>query len=239
MPAELLGRRPDLVAQRWRVEAAQQNIANAKAQFYPNVNLLAFIGLQSLGSAGFLTAASRTLGIGPAVTLPIFEGGRLRANLAGTNADYDIAVEQYNQTLADALRDVVDQLASWRSVEQQRVAAASSRCDSAQEAYDLALLRYREGIGNYLQVLSVEAPLLEQQSLDAELRARQLAIAVNLVRALGGGFDASLAPVASRADTLQCESFMMNCNTLSATLSLAMPSKRTVPHRWPRGIRAT
>ncbi len=196
VPAELLGRRPDLVAQRWRIEAAQQTIANAKAQFYPNINLAAFIGLQSLGSAGFLSSASRTLGIGPAITLPIFEGGRLRANLAGTNADYDIAVEQYNQAIADALKDVVDQIASWRSVEQQRLQQQAA-LDSAQEAYNLALLRYREGIGNYLQVLSVEAPLLDQQSLAAELRARQLDIAVNLVRALGGGFDASLAPVAS------------------------------------------
>ena len=196
VPAELVGRRPDLVAQRWRIESSQQDIANAKAQFYPNINLAAFIGLQSLGSAGFLSAASRTMGVGPAITLPIFEGGRLRANLAGTNADYDIAVEQYNQALADALKDVVDQLTSWRSVEQQRVQQQAA-LDTAQEAYDLALLRYREGIGNYLQVLSVESPLLEQQSLDAELRARQLEISINLVRALGGGFDASSMPLAS------------------------------------------
>jgi NodT family efflux transporter outer membrane factor (OMF) lipoprotein len=195
VPAELVGRRPDLVAQRWRIEASQQDIANAKAQFYPNINLVAFIGLQSLGSAGFLSAASRTLGIGPAITLPIFEGGRLRANLAGTNAEYDIVVEQYNQALADALKDVVDQLASWRSLEQQRVQQKMA-LDTAQEAYDLALLRYREGIGNFLQVLSVESPLLEQQSLEAELRARQLEIAINLVRALGGGFDAASSPLA-------------------------------------------
>ena len=119
----------------------------------------------------------------------------MRANLAGTNADYDIAVEQYNQALADALKDVVDQLASWRSVEQQRIQQKAA-LDTAQEAYDLALLRYREGIGNFLQVLSVEAPLLEQQSLAAELRARQLEIAINLVRALGGGYDAAASPLA-------------------------------------------
>ena len=195
VPAELVGRRPDLVAQRWRIEATQQDIANAKAQFYPNINLIAFIGLQSLGYGNFLNSASRTLGIGPAVTLPIFEGGRLRANLAETNADYDIVVEQYNQALADALKDVVDQLTSWRSVEQQRVQQRAA-LDTAQEAYDLALLRYREGIGNFLQVLSVEAPLLEQQSLAAELRARQLEIAINLVRALGGGFDPAPSPLA-------------------------------------------
>ena len=190
VPAELLGRRPDLVAQRWRVEAARKAIDSAKAEFYPNVNLLAFVGLQSLGGAGFLSAASRTLGAGPAITLPIFEGGRLRANLAGTDADYDIAVEQYNQTLADALRDVVDQLASFESVDAQRVQQKQALA-TTQEAYDLALLRYREGIGNYLQVLSAEQPWLVQQSLDADLQARVLGLSVSLVRALGGGYEAN------------------------------------------------
>jgi len=196
LPAELLGRRPDLVAQRARVEAAQKDIASATAEFYPNVNLMAFVGLQSFGGAGFLSAASRMMGIGPAVSLPIFDAGRLRANLAGRNADYDIAVEQYNQTLADAIRDVVDQLASFRSVDEQRRQQVQAQ-STAQEAYDLALLRYREGIGNYLQVLSAEAPLLTQQGLDADLRSRQLTLAISLIRALGGGFDEAALSVAA------------------------------------------
>jgi NodT family efflux transporter outer membrane factor (OMF) lipoprotein len=196
VPAELIGRRPDLAAQRWRIDAAQKDIASAKAEFYPNVNLVAFIGLQSIGPAGLLSAASRMIGFGPAATLPIFEGGRLRGNLAGKNADYDIAVEQYNQLLADALRDVVDQLTSWRSVDAQRREQTLALAD-AQEAYDLALLRYREGIGNYLQVLSAETPLLAQQSLEADLSARQLDISINLVRALGGGFTEPAVPVAA------------------------------------------
>jgi NodT family efflux transporter outer membrane factor (OMF) lipoprotein len=191
VPAELLGRRPDLIAQRWRVEAAREEIDSAKAEFYPNVNLLAFIGLQSLGGAGFLSAASRTLGAGPAITLPIFEGGRLRGNLAGKDADYDIAVEQYNQTLADAMRDVVDQLASFRSVDEQRDQQKQALA-TTQEAYDLALLRYREGIGNYLQVLSAEQPWLVQQSLDADLQVREISLSISLARALGGGYEAKL-----------------------------------------------
>jgi NodT family efflux transporter outer membrane factor (OMF) lipoprotein len=188
VPAELLGRRPDLIAQRVRVESAQKDIAVAKAEFYPNVNLIAFIGLQSVGSAGFLSAASRTLGVGPAISLPIFDAGRLRGNLAGRNADYDVAAEQYNQTLADALREVVDALTSLRSVAEQRRQQVQA-LTTAQEAYDLALLRYREGIGNYLQVLSAEQPLLVQQSLDADLSSRELALSIDLVRALGGGFE--------------------------------------------------
>jgi NodT family efflux transporter outer membrane factor (OMF) lipoprotein len=192
VPAELLGRRPDIVAQRWRIESASKEIASAKAEFYPNVNLLAFVGLQAIGGGSLLTAASRTFGIGPALSLPIFDAGRLRANLAGKDADYDIAVEQYNQTLADAMREVVDQLASFRSVDEQRTQQQAAYT-TAREAYDLALLRYREGLGNYLQVLSAEQPLLTQQSLDADLRARELALSINLVRALGGGFEPSPA----------------------------------------------
>ncbi len=188
VPAELIGRRPDVVAQRWRIEAAGRDIASAKAQFYPNVNLVAFVGLQSLGASNLLTAASGMLGAGPAITLPIFDAGRLRANLAGKDADYDIAVEQYNQTLADALHDVVDQLASFRSVAAQRVQQTQALA-TTREAYDLALLRYREGLGDYLQVLSAEQPLLAQQSLDADLRARELELSINLVRALGGGYE--------------------------------------------------
>ncbi|HKE39287.1 MAG TPA: hypothetical protein VKG21_05575, partial [Casimicrobiaceae bacterium] len=94
-----------------------------------------------------------------------------------------------------ALRDVVDQLTSFRSVDVQR-AEQRQALATAQEAYDLALLRYREGLGNYLQVLSAESPLLDQQSLDADLRARTLEIEISLIRALGGGFSDSQSPVA-------------------------------------------
>jgi NodT family efflux transporter outer membrane factor (OMF) lipoprotein len=195
LPAELVGRRPDLTAQRLRIEALSHDIASARAEFYPNVNLAAFVGVQSLGAAGFLTGASRMAAFGPAITLPIFDAGRLRGNLAAKNAGYDIAVEQYNQMLADALRDVVDQIASFRSVDEQRAQQALAVA-TARQAYDLALLRYREGLGNYLQVLTTESQWLSQQSLDADLQARRLALSIDLVRALGGGFDPSSAMVA-------------------------------------------
>ncbi len=188
VPAELIGRRPDVVAQRWRVEAATKDIDVAKAQFYPNVNLAAFIGFQSLGLPDLLQYASRTMGIGPAITLPIYAGGQLRANLAGKNADYDIAVEQYNQTLVDALHDVVDQLASLRSADTQRT-ELDRGIATAQQAYDLAQSRYQAGIDNYLQVLAAQGQLLAQKNLDADLHARELDLSIDLIRALGGGFD--------------------------------------------------
>jgi NodT family efflux transporter outer membrane factor (OMF) lipoprotein len=188
IPADLIGRRPDVVAQRWRVEAAAKEISSAKGAFYPNVDLVAFIGLSAIGLDRFFDSGSRTLGAGPAVRLPIFDGGRLRANLAGRDAEFDAAVAQYRSTLVDSLRDVADQLAAWRAVEAQ---LAEQRRAQAQveEAYRLALLRYREGLTNYLSVLATQTQVLAQRRLQADLLARRIDIAIGLTRALGGGFD--------------------------------------------------
>ena len=196
LPADLLGRRPDIAAQRWRIEAARHDVDAAKAAFYPNVNLTALIGFQNLGAATLLTAANRELGAGPALSLPIFDAGRRRASLAARGAGYDAAVEQYNQALADALRDVADQLASSHSVDAQR-SEQQQAIAAAEEAYRLAMLRYREGVGNYLQVLSSETLLFAQRSLDVELRARALDVSINLVRALGGGYDGEASRLAA------------------------------------------
>ena len=194
LPADLVGRRPDVVAQRWRIEATHHDIDVAKAQFYPNINLAAFVGLQSIGLPGFLQ--SRTAGIGPAISLPIFDGGRLRGNLAGKSADYDAAVESYNQTVVDALRDVADQVTIIRSLEAQRKEQQLALA-TTQTAYDLAVQRFHEGLGNYLEVLTAESQLLAQQSLDVDLRARALGVAINLNRALGGGYQPAAPALAA------------------------------------------
>lgn len=198
LPAELLARRPDVAAGRLRVEAAAHDIDAAKAAFLPNVNLAAFAGFASLSQ--LIEAGSRIAGVGPAVGLPLFEGGRLRSRLASADADYDLAVEQYNQTLVEALRDIADRLASIRSVkiqgDEQRAALAA-----AQEAYDLARARYREGVGDYLSVLSAETQVLEQRRLAADLRARGFDNRIGLVRALGGGFEPTRVAGGARADS--------------------------------------
>jgi NodT family efflux transporter outer membrane factor (OMF) lipoprotein len=187
LPADLLGRRPDIVASRWRVEAAAKDADAARADFYPNINLLLFAGLQAITFTHFLESGSRALGIGPAVHLPIFDGGRLRGNLGAKYADFDAAAEQYNQALADALREVADQVAAWRSIEGQE-AEVGAALAAAQAAYDLSLARYRAGLTNYLTVLTTESQLTSQRVLAAELRARRLESAIGLARALGGGY---------------------------------------------------
>jgi NodT family efflux transporter outer membrane factor (OMF) lipoprotein len=196
LPIDLLGRRPDIVASRWRVEAAQRNTEVAKAQFYPNVNLSGFIGYYSLGLDNIVRSSSEMYSVGPAIRLPIFAGGKLRANLKSKYADYDGAVANYDQTLTDALRDVADQLNAlkWLQVRQRE---QQSALDVARSAQDLATQRYRAGLGNYLSVLSAETLVLAQEQMGAELNARAIDLQVNLIKALGGGFDAQAQPMAA------------------------------------------
>jgi NodT family efflux transporter outer membrane factor (OMF) lipoprotein len=199
--ADLLGRRADITAARWRVEAAGSDIQAARAQFYPNVNLNAFIGLSSLGLGKLIDADSAQLGVGPALRLPLFDSGRLRANLGVKTADRDGAVESYNAVVLDAVRDAVDQLASLRSlVHQQREQSATHA--GAQAAYDLLLQRYAAGLSSYLAVLNAESQLLAQRRLAADLSARVLDTEAALARALGGGYTSDAPVIAgTSADT--------------------------------------
>lgn len=190
IPTDLLGRRPDVAAARWRVQASRGEVDNARAQFYPNINLVAYVGLSSIGLDQLFSGGARQWGIGPAVRLPIFDGGRLRANLSGKNAELDTAIESYNAAVIEAVHEVADQLASARSVAQQR-AQQQQALQSAESAYSIAEQRYRAGLSNHLQLLSAETAVLAQRRLDVDLRTRALQAQVNLAQALGGGWRAS------------------------------------------------
>lgn len=187
LPAELIGRRPDVVAQRWRVEASGFDIKEAKARFYPNISLTSFAGLQSLGFDVFNNGSSRILGIAPAISLPIFDGGRLTSNLAAQNAAYDMAVEAYNQTILDAIKDVSDQVTSlkWLSdrLIQQRLSA-----ETATQAASLVEQRYSQGLSTYIEVLYAQSQELSQRLLLIQLDARGLLLHAELSRSLGGGY---------------------------------------------------
>lgn len=187
IPADLLGRRADIAAARWRVEAASSDVANAKTLFYPNVNLVAFAGLQSIGFDNLLKSGSQQWGVGPAIRLPIFEGGRLRANLRGKSADLDAAIDSYNTAVFDAVRDVADQVTSVQSVARQQVQQKEAQ-DAAEAAYDIGLQRYSAGLGNYLDVLTAEVTVLAQRRDGVDLAGRALESQVGLARALGGGW---------------------------------------------------
>ena len=190
--ADLLGRRADVVAARWRVEAALQDVAVARTQFYPDINLVGFVGLNALGLDRLINLGSRNLGVGPALRLPLFDGGRLRANLQGRAADADAATAAYNGAVLDAAREVADASTSLQSLARQRVEQAQALA-ATESAYDLALQRYRAGLGTYLVVLSAETGVLAQRQQATDLQARVLDQQVALMRALGGGWQAAPA----------------------------------------------
>lgn len=192
VPADLLGRRADISAARWRVEAATSDVASARAQFYPNVNLTAFVGLSSIPIDRLFKNGSEQYGVGPAIRLPIFDSGRLRANLRGKSADLDAAVETYNATVIDAVRDVADQISSLQSIARQQAEQGQAQ-SSAESAYDVAMQRYKAGLGTYLVVLNAEANVLGQRRAATDLKARALDTQVALIRSLGGGYVAHAA----------------------------------------------
>lgn len=198
IPLDLLGRRPEIAASRWRVEAAREDIKVARAQFYPNINVVAFAGLTSLGLSSFLLSSSSIFGVGPAIHLPIFEGGRLNANLKGREADTNLAVSAYNQAVIDAVRDVADAVTSIQGLARTSEEQVRAR-KATDEAYDLAVVRYRAGLGNYLTVLTAQTQQLAQDRLNVDLRARAFDLDVNLARALGGGYTAPEAAKVSAA----------------------------------------
>jgi NodT family efflux transporter outer membrane factor (OMF) lipoprotein len=189
--SDLLGRRADIAAARWRVEAATQEVSNAKSQFYPNLNLVAFAGYSSIGLDRLFSTGSDQWGVGPALRLPLFDGGRLRANLSGKTADLDLAIESYNAAVIDAVRDVADQLASTQAIARQQTEQRAAQA-SAENTYAVAVQRYEAGLSNYLQVLAAETSVLNQRRLGVDLNARALDTQVSLMRALGGGYRAEL-----------------------------------------------
>lgn len=189
LTADLIGRRADLVAARWRVEAANRNIAAAKTEFLPNLELSAFAGLTSSTVDTLFSLPARFFMIQPAISLPIFDGGRRRADLNRADAGYDLAVAQYNTTLVGAINDVADKLSGLDSLQMQ-IAAQQRAVAAARSAWDLSQQRYQAGIGSYLDALSVQQQLLAAEQRAAALDAQRLDTSVRLVQALGGGFDA-------------------------------------------------
>ena len=187
LPLDLVGHRADLVAARWRVEAAGKDIKAAKTEFLPNISIGAMAGVISMGGGNPFSLPGRFYQFGPSLSLPIFDGGKLRANLSGKDAQYDLAVAQYNQTLVGALNQVADDLSALQSLQQQ-IDAQQRAQDAALQAWQLAEQRYKAGVGSYLEALSVRQQLLAAERGTAALEAQQVDLSVQLIQALGGGF---------------------------------------------------
>jgi outer membrane protein TolC len=165
------------------------------------VNLAAGFGFDAFGWGKFLNFASRQAQFGPAIHLPIFDAGARRAQLKGRYADFDLDVANYDQTLVNALNEVATQVSSIRSIDQQ-MGDAQRALDASTKAYELAVIRYKGGLSPQLQVLNADSNRLAAEQTVTNLKMRRRDLQIGLIRALGGGFDATgtrlAAPVVAR-----------------------------------------
>lgn len=187
LPSALLERRPDVAAAERRMAAANASIGVAKAAFYPTVVLNGLAGFESVNAGSVFNGASRLWSIGPSVNLPIFEGGRLRANLRLAYATYQEMVDNYRQSVLAAFTDVEDNLAA-QTLMAEQYAAQSEALLAARKELEIANNRYRDGLTTYLEVATAENTALNIEFSTTQLRGQQLVATVGLIKALGGGW---------------------------------------------------
>ncbi len=188
LPANLLERRPDVLAARARIGAASAGRKAAVADFYPSVDLRAFLGVSSVGLATFLSSKALTYGGGPAVHVPVFEGGRLRAQLKGATAEVDVATASYNTLVLRAVQQAADALSA---IDSNAAEAADQRkiLIGLAETVRLDQVRSRTGLGTQLDVLASGDRLLQARQTQADLDAEGLTRRVQLLVAVGGDFN--------------------------------------------------
>lgn len=188
LPADLLARRPDILAAHARIDVALHGREAAHADFYPNIDLAAAIGFQAVGLDKMFTGDSLVMSAGPAIHLPVFDAGRLRAEYARATADLDAAVADYNGAVLAAVREAADALTEVASLADQR-RQQQLAVDSAGRAFDLAKERYRLGLDGQIPMLTAEATLLLARQRMAILVTRAAGQRIGLLLAVGGGFD--------------------------------------------------
>ena len=187
LPADFLARRPDILAAHARINVAVHGREAAHADFYPNIDLTAAIGLQAVGLSNLLSGGALVASAGPAIHLPIFDAGRIRAEYARATADLDAAVADYNGTVVGAVRQTADaltQVASLADERQQQKLALNS----AERAFNLAKERYRLGLSGQIPMLTAEATFLQARQQMAALVAEATNQRVALLLSAGGGF---------------------------------------------------
>lgn len=187
LPLALLGRRADITAARLQAEAAGAEVSAAKADFLPNISLSAAAGYLSLGMDRLFRSGSADYSAGPVITLPVFHAGALNAQLEGRQAARDAAIAQYNQTILNAIREVADASSSIHALQDQ-IGHQDASLTSITSAYEVALERYRGGLGNFVQVLLAQSEVLKQAVQSTDLHARAYLLDVQLATALGGGY---------------------------------------------------
>ncbi len=184
---DLLARRPDIAASRWRVEAAMRRVDEARAAFYPDISLGAMAGLQSIDLDKLFSAGSRLGSIGPALHLPLFGRDGLRAAYGASQAQLDAAAAQYDAAVVDAARDVATQALTLAQVDARRV-EREHQLAAERELARTAAARVRRGISDARSVLAAESQVLQQRDALVALDAEAMSAEIALTKALGGGY---------------------------------------------------
>jgi multidrug efflux system outer membrane protein len=192
---DLLARRPDLQAARWKLEASLSKIDAAKAAFYPDLNLTGSVGLDTVKVENLLQAASRTVYLGPTLTLPLFDSRRLDAQLDSARTGRNERIAEYNQAIVEAVRDVAQGGALLQGIEQQ-ITQQAEATSSARAQLASAQARLDHGLADNSSVLNARLALLKQRDADVYLQQVQLLAEVALTNALGGGYHEQ-APLAT------------------------------------------
>ena len=191
--ADLLARRADLMAMIWRAEAASEEIGVAKTDFYPNINLRAFAGIESLQFPTLFSWSSRTGALQPAIHLPVFTAGKLKANLSSKIAKFNEAVESYNQGLFDATKEVATELSTLTSL-YERLEMQSEVVDTRNKKQHLSHMRFTSGVDSYEKFLLAHQELLTEEIRKINLENYRLLSIVRLIKSLGGGYHCEETP---------------------------------------------
>jgi multidrug efflux system outer membrane protein len=192
LPSDLLQRRPDVASAERSMAAANARIGVARAAYYPSIQLGSNFGgpnagWQSRTLATLFEAPSRLWSLGLSATQTLFDAGKTRANVRIANADYSAAVATYRQTVLTAMEEVENGITGLASLD-RAVTRADASVKSAQEAFDIATVRYRGGVDTYLEMITAQQALLSNQRQAVQVHGQQFATAVYLVKALGGGW---------------------------------------------------
>ncbi len=201
LPSDLLTRRPDVLQAEAFLRAENANIGAARAAFFPRISLTGDLGTASATLGGLFKAGSEAWAFAPSITVPIFEGGALAANLDAAKIQKDIGIAQYEKTIQTAFREVADGLAA-RGTYDDQLASQRRYTDAQQRRLELANLRYKNGVDSYLNVLTAQTDLYNAQLALVATRLRRLTSLVDLYRSLGGGWIQRTGDNPRPADTL-------------------------------------
>jgi NodT family efflux transporter outer membrane factor (OMF) lipoprotein len=193
LPSELLERRPDIAAAERRVAAANSAIFNARAAFYPRVMLAAAAGLEGRSITNWLNWPSRLWAIGPSAAQTLFDAGRRRAVLDASTANYDATVAEYRASVLNAFQQVEDNLSALRVLDDQMRQQARAVA-AARDSEEASMNRYRGGLVTYLEVATAQTVRLQNERVAVAIERQRMEASVLLIRALGGGWNASTLP---------------------------------------------